>query len=269
MWRSSSCSLHGVSILKKTDRNLEFSTSTKESVGVRIVEDTKSKKETAGDSASEFSSEADSSTTFKIRNDSESNELTTSASYVLIATIPVTVYGPNDAIETFAVLDSGSEGTMVSKSTVSALGLECPSSTKTFSWFDGSCVEMKTSCVNFKMTNADCSKAFVVRNAYEVDNINISKRKINWPLERKNYSHLSDLKLAATDQSLVTVLIGRDVRDVHDILDYRKPPAGSDAPEAILFYFGWCVVGPVSDFVLLSATDNVIGCHQISCSPTN
>ena len=158
---------------------------------------------------------------------------------------------------------------MISNSIASALGPEGPSSTKTFSWFDGSCVEMKTRRVNFKMTNADCSRVFMAKNAYAVENINISKRRINWPFEKKRHSHLADLNLAATDQSLVTILIGRDIRDIHDILDYRKPPSGSDAPEAILTHFGWCIVGPVSDSLLLPATDNSIVCHQISSFPTN
>jgi hypothetical protein len=56
---------------------------------------------------------------------------------------------------------------------------------------------------------------------------------------------LADLELPAINSALVTVLLGRDVRGAHSILEERLAPPDTTGPDATLTPFGWCVAGPV------------------------
>lgn len=98
---------------------------------------------------------------------------------------------------------------------------------------------------SFELTNESGVKSFQVKDSFTVDQLTVTERRCDWPSAKSQYEHLSLLDLPAIDTSQVSILIGRDVRDAHDILKYAKPPEGCDAPEANLTHFGWCVVGPV------------------------
>ena len=77
-----------------------------------------------------------------------------------------------------------------------------------------------------------------------VPQINFAKKRCHWPTVKLEWNHLNDLDLPTLDSSLVTVLIGRDVRGAHRTLQER---CSSDdiGPDAVLTPFGWCVAGSV------------------------
>ena len=58
------------------------------------------------------------------------------------------------------------------------------------------------------------------------------------------------MDLPSIDVSDITILIGRDVMRVHDVLAHRSPPDGIEAPDGILTYFGWSIAGPVPESML-------------------
>lgn len=81
----------------------------------------------------------------------------------------------------------------------------------------------------------------------------MSSREVNWPLIKHRWEHLKDLDLPLIDSSKVTVLLGRDVLRVHDVLDSRTPREGELAPDAVRTHFGWCITGPVPTVMLNSS----------------
>ena len=169
-----------------------------------------------------------------------------SESTVLLGIVPVVLRHGDKAVHTYAVLDNGSETTLITKMISEELGIDGPTQRRRFKWFEHHKEEKEVKMVNFTFAN-ESSKSFNVKNGFIVERLTISERKCDWPTVKTQYDHLSLLELPAIDSSLVTVLIGRDVRDANDILKYAKPPSGVDAPEAILTHFGWCVIGPVPD----------------------
>ena len=48
-----------------------------------------------------------------------------------------------------------------------------------------------------------------------------------------------------TRSDRVSILIGSDNPQVHDVYEKRRDPLDKKAPEANLTPFGWCLVGPV------------------------
>jgi len=166
---------------------------------------------------------------------------------VLLGIVPIVLRYSDKAVHTYAVLDNGSETTLITKTISEELGIDGPTQLRRFKWFDHHEEEKEVKMVNFTFANESGSKSFDVKNGFIVERLTISERKCDWPTIKTQYDHLSLLDLPAIDSSLVTVLIGRDVRDANDILKYAKPPSGVDAPEAILTHFGWCVIGPVPD----------------------
>lgn len=77
------------------------------------------------------------------------------------------------------------------------------------------------------------SRSFIVKNAYSVPKLKITSRKTNWPALKHQWKHLNDLDLPFIDSIKVTVLLGRDVMRVHDVLDVRMPLEGIEAPDGV------------------------------------
>lgn len=80
---------------------------------------------------------------------------------------------------------------------------------------------------------------------FVVPEINLSCRKNNWPLLKKNWSHLIDLNLPPVDTSLVKILIGMDQVCLHMFLEIRNPNVGEPGPIAVQTLFGWAIVGRI------------------------
>ena len=83
-----------------------------------------------------------------------------------------------------------------------------------------------------------------MKSAYATPQIQLSKYQYNWPKSKLRWPHLSELEIPSIDSSKVRVLIGRNVRGVHSVLEERIAP-DDNGPDAIRTPFGWCVVGPI------------------------
>ena len=68
----------------------------------------------------------------------------------------------------------------------------------------------------FSISPRNQSKSFIVTNALAIKKLSLSERKINWPVVKCEWGHIADLDLPAINSDLVTVLLGRDTRGVHD-----------------------------------------------------
>lgn len=67
---------------------------------------------------------------------------------------------------------------------------------------------------------------------------------------RAIYKTCAPVDLQHIDANNVTILIGRDVMRVHNVLEQRSPPDGIDAPYGILTHFGWSIAGAVPESLL-------------------
>ena len=179
----------------------------------------------------------------------------------LLQVVPVVVQSNNKAIETFALLDQGSEASLIIQSLANQLNLEGPSEMTQLGTFHGNDPEIQTKRVSFSILPRNRSRSFAVKNAYSVPKLNVTSRRINWPAIQHQWKHLSDLELPLVDSSKVKILLGRDVMRVHDVLDVRTPPEGMEAPDGLQTHFGWCLTGPVPTSMLYHSKPVVTFLH--------
>lgn len=131
-------------------------------------------------------------------------------------------------------MDNSSETTLITQSIADELGIYGPTLKKRFKWFDHHKEEKEVKMVNLTFANQSGAKSFSVKNGFTVERLSILERKCDWSTVKTQFDNLALLDLPSIGSSLVTILIGRDVRDANDILKYAKPPSGVDAPKAIL-----------------------------------
>jgi hypothetical protein len=104
--------------------------------------------------------------------------------------------------------------------------------------------------VNFIITSRNGEEEFVPKKAMAISQVKVRfvsqvvKNRSHWPTVKLEWNHLNDLDLPTLDSSLVTILIGRDVRGAHQTLKERCS-SNYIGPNAVLKPFGWFVPGSV------------------------
>ena len=168
---------------------------------------------------------------------------------VLLSIVPIVVKSNGKECFTFALLDPGSEATILTDRLAAKLGLQGRTLKVKFGTFCRS-EEIKTTLVSFVIESLDSSIEFQVEKAYTVPDIKLSRRNIDWLNIKKRWTHLEDLELPTTNSSLVEILIGMDVDTAHVQLDSRTPVEENQGPRAVLTPFRWIVTGKVPSSIL-------------------
>lgn len=140
----------------------------------------------------------------------------------------------------------GSEATLITDNLAARLNLSGPSFRVRFGNFNDS-VTINFKIVSFRIPSLGLEVP--VTEAFLVPKISLSPRTINWPVLKKNWSHLADLSLPAIDSSKVGVLIGADQLSAHVQRGIREP-IEEDGPTAVLTQFGWSLIGKIPHFLV-------------------
>ncbi|XP_032799385.2 uncharacterized protein LOC116936346 [Daphnia magna] len=172
---------------------------------------------------------------------------------VLLAIVPVVIEVKGAVKSTFAVLDPGSEATLITRPLASFLDLKGSPAVIRFGSFSSS-VEILTDVVSFSLHSLDKACSFELEDAFVVPKINLSHRKINWPAIKHRWSHLAQLDLPALDSSSVEILLGMDVAAAHQTLQMLEPLAGEDGPTVYRTRFGLAVVGRIPKSLVTGPT---------------
>jgi hypothetical protein len=172
---------------------------------------------------------------------------------VLLAIVPVIIEVQGAVKSTFAVLDPGSEATLITRPLANFLNLKGSPAVIRFGSFHSS-VEMLTDMVSFNLRSLDQTSLFKLEDAFVVPKISLSRRKINWPVIKHRWSHLAQLDLPAVDSSSVEILLGMDVAAAHITLQVFEPLAGEDGPTVYRTRFGLAVVGKIPKSLVTGPT---------------
>lgn len=164
---------------------------------------------------------------------------------VLLAVVPIVLESDGRKLETFALLDPGSQVSMLKASLLGQLGLNPPKKTAKFGTYHGQDPEVRIQKAKLTVSSRD-GRLFLPLCVSALDSLNLSQRSINWPVAKRRWSHLQDLQLEAIKSDQIALLIGSDSQEAQLILDYRRPKKGIDGPLAVLTQFGWSVHGPIS-----------------------
>ena len=168
-------------------------------------------------------------------------------SKVLLQVVPVTLYGPGNQLDTYALLDPGSTCSLVTSDIAGQLGLDGPSeSLKLFGI-------QATSHIETKRVSFDIGPVGVLASRYPVENALVAKR-LNLPAvtvdmgkAKSQWRHLAALKLKDMHAVEVKVVLGSDVTEIIIPREVREGPRGS--PFGVRTKLGWMVTGNLPGYV--------------------
>ena len=162
---------------------------------------------------------------------------------VCMGIIPVRLVGPGGSQITYALLDNGSDATLIDGELARALGLQ--GDTTALKLHSVNAVrEVNTKRVRFLVQSIDRSGSAHVETAYAVENLSIGAGCFPRQDELDRWAHLRDLKFERLENTHIGILIGCDVPEVHwsieERLGTRKQPF---AKRTVL---GWILLGPLN-----------------------
>ena len=162
---------------------------------------------------------------------------------VALQVVPVEVMNKEGhSVTTYALLDTGSEETFLSKALSDKIGLEVSDyDTLAVCTLSGeSSVKVGQANVQVKAVDACEDRTVTIKNAKVVDNLNVTATRVT---DLSKWPHLSDLKIPEVDDKQVTMLIGANVPEAQVHEECRKGRSGE--PYAVRTVLGWAVLGPV------------------------
>ena len=175
-------------------------------------------------------------------NDVSVNNVNVKSQKVCLRILPVVVHGKDVEIETYALLDEGSQVTLCDEKLFERLNLPSIDTT------------LNLNTVNQTVTH-DCKEtSFVVSSLDGVNNVSVNRAftvtELPVSLEGlpeagmcKVYPHLNGVDVPRVECDSVQLLIGCNVPDVFRVLDERT---GQDnEPIAKLSKLGWTALGPI------------------------
>ena len=159
----------------------------------------------------------------------------------LLKIVPVILFNENKEIKTNALLDSGSDVTLISENLAKKLQLE------------GNLLNLNVSNALTKDTNVDCKSvtltvSSLAKNfsrgeveAYVVKELNINSAKYNILEMKEKYPYLKDIYFPSLQHSDVGILIGQNNADL--LLENEHRKGNFDEPIAVRTSLGWMLIG--------------------------
>ena len=160
---------------------------------------------------------------------------------VLLQTLPITVHGPAGRCTTHALLDLGSQVTLVTEGLSDRLGISGPIDSSVLSTINGS-ERLRSRRVSFVIEPVSSGGTrHEIRNAQTTPTLSVSNHAMDWSREKGKWPHLADLDLPSATRGPVEVLLGADVIELIVAREVIDGPPG--APCAVRTLLGWTVTG--------------------------
>ncbi|XP_045036464.1 uncharacterized protein LOC123477110 [Daphnia magna] len=135
------------------------------------------------------------------------------SSDVLLAVVPVRLRAGCRTLDFFALLDTGSQATLLREDAAQALGLKGRPRKVRFGTFYGKDPVVDTHLVDFAVSSLGGDHDCQVSDAFVVPHLNVGQRKMTDVLA--SFEYLRGLNFPARNATEVQVLIGMDVQDAH------------------------------------------------------
>ena len=186
-------------------------------------------------------------------------------SRVLLQVMPITVHGPSGSRTTNALLDMGSQVTLVTDSLCNRLGISGPSNGLVLKTVNG-CERLQSRRVCFSIESVGGSEMrHDIRDAQTTPTLNMSHHSVDWSTEKKNWPHLADLELpGVTSGGAVDLLLGTDVLALIVPREVVEGPPGT--PWAVRTLLGWLVTGHTPQLAVNETTGGQV--HAAAAAPS-
>ncbi|KAK3748900.1 hypothetical protein QZH41_002891 [Actinostola sp. cb2023] len=167
--------------------------------------------------------------------------------YMIVPIVVTSQEGSN--VQTFALLDSGSQTSLVLEDFANKVGLDGVTSTLHLGTVNSRDEAVRSRKVSFKVSavnKVEDSHEVVVEEAWTVPQLNIPEQKVTRDM-LKDLPHLSDIPIPEIDSGAVTILLGANVLEAILQRDVRRGNVGQ--PVAVLTAFGWTLTGSIKSVV--------------------
>ena len=128
---------------------------------------------------------------------------------MLLQIVPIYVHGPGGRKRANALLDMGSQISLIREDTALQLGLDGPVQSLRISTVDGSQTRPSRQ-VDFEIQPLSSDDRFQVTAAQTTPLLNVPGHAIDWPNEKLKWPHLEELNLQQTTSDEIEVLLGTD-----------------------------------------------------------
>ncbi|XP_043069090.1 uncharacterized protein [Drosophila bipectinata] len=163
--------------------------------------------------------------------------------HLLFGILPVTLYGENTKVDTYALLDEGSSVTLIDDELIRSLNLKGESRQLNVQWFGGKSAKEHTKVVSLQISAAGKPKRHGLKNVYGVANLNLPMQSLRQE-DVQAVKANTRLPVMPYNNATPRILIGLD----HAYLGvpFRTKSYGSGGPFAADTALGWVVYGPVN-----------------------
>jgi hypothetical protein len=164
---------------------------------------------------------------------------------VCLGVIPVRVRGHNSTheVETYALLDNGSEVTLCHERLMETLGLDGDKLKFTLTGINGT-TEVEGQSINIVVESLDGSTAVELSKVKTVKQMPVSKGCRPKKIDLERWPHLKNIEIPELVDGEVLLLIGLKERP-RLFLPLEVREGGDEEPIAIRYSLGWTVMGPV------------------------
>lgn len=164
---------------------------------------------------------------------------------VLLKVVEVLLHYKGRSLQTYAILDDGSERTMLLPQASESLGLNGVPESLIVRTVRQDTLALEGSSVTFEissMTNPE--KKYSISNAFSAARLGLAEQTYPVEILQRRFRHLRDLPLPAFSNVQPLVLIGADYPHLINPIDqvYFGPPK---SPAAIQTRLGWVLQGPI------------------------
>ena len=184
--------------------------------------------------------------------------------HVLLKLVKVTLRNGNHTLETFALLDDGSERTILLQAAARRLQLDGEPENLALRTVRQGVEVLQGATVSFEVSSASASSGeFHIKHAFTADRLALSEHTHPVHSLQRKYKHLCGLPLTSMHHVTPLLLIGSDHNHlISPIAPVRFGPSG--APAAVKTCLGWTLQGPTRDIDLPLSTAK---CFHISLAP--
>ena len=160
--------------------------------------------------------------------------------------VPVKVRSHNDAsksLETYALLDTGSDISLCDESLAVELGVQGHQKTFYLTTQERQDSPRVGYDLSLTVEPLDGTDQIYVTRLWTVHKLNASRRSIPSEQDARQWPHLRDIKLPSIREKEVRLIIGTNVPDAFWVLEERRGNRGE--PYAIRTPLGWTLMGPM------------------------
>lgn len=181
---------------------------------------------------------------------------------VMLKVVPIQLHHQRKSLDTYALLDDGSEKTIILPAAVKSLGLMQEEETLSLRTIRQDVIHITGGYVSFQVSPKTKPKIrYNITRAFTAQQLSLAEQSCPVELLKEKYHHLQRVQLEGFNQIQPLVLIGSD--NAHLITPIRSILRGSaQGPVAVCTKLGWAIQGPSCS---MPTQQGEAHCLNISC----